>query len=596
MRFDDAFIDQVRSSASIVDVVSGYLPLKKKGKDFSALCPFHNEKTPSFYVSEVKQIFKCFGCGAGGDVFGFIMRMEGLNFHESIQHLAQSLGISLPASSPRAKGQSDQRSRWLKLMKTASAFFRSSLRSESGPNPAADYLRGRGIGPEAAQAYGIGFAPAGNALLRHALGEGYSKQDAIDCGLAKANDNGEVYSYFRNRVIFPIREPSGRIIAFGGRILGEGKPKYLNSPETEIYSKSRTLFGLDLARDEIRRRDAVILVEGYFDCVIPHQAGVRNIVASLGTSLTCEHAHALRRYTRNVFINYDPDPAGTNAALRSIELLLEEGFQIRVVELPDGLDPDDFIRDRGVEAYRERISSASPYLDFALTRLMQEQDDPYSPRAKQEIVTRILSLILKIPERIERAEHLKRVAHRLGIQEELLLAQFRKMPQRARADRIDGPAELRRLDDVPLWERVLLAALFEPEFSQQILEGIEDGMLNGLISEQAFRTVLQIRRSGMEPTLPRLRAEGADEAVLDLVERMAVGQDALPLSKESVQGGVERLRLSSIQRRLAQLKADQGSPGQSYEEQRRRQEEFQSLVLQERAIMSRVRTPAGAGT
>ena len=429
MRFDDTFIDQVRNGISIVDLVGGYVRLQKKGKDYGALCPFHSEKTPSFTVSEAKQIFYCFGCGTGGDVFKFIMLMENLTFPESIHQLAESQGIPLPQSTKKSEAESVRRQRLLKILEMATHFFCQRL---EGKNAALAYLKDRQITQETIHQFSIGYAPAGQHLLQELTGQGFDVEEVLACGLIKEGNSGQYYDKFRNRIMFPIHDLSGKTIAFGGRMLGDGIPKYLNSPETALYSKSRNLYPLDMTRNEIRKRDFAIIVEGYFDCIIPFRFGIRNVVASLGTSLTESQVKVLGRYTRNVVTNYDPDSAGTAATLRSIDLFLEQGFRVNVLQLPTGEDPDVFLRKQGTEAYREKLKSSQSYLDFVLSQVMSQQRDSFSPKGKQEVISQILPYLVKIPNAIERAEYVARIASRLQLDESLILLEMRKMPARKR--------------------------------------------------------------------------------------------------------------------------------------------------------------------
>ena len=594
MAFDDSFVEQVRNSVSVVDFVSRYVPLKKSGREYGALCPFHSEKTPSFWVNEEKQIFKCFGCGVGGDVFAFVMQMESLSFPEAIRFVAESCAIPLPASGRVAQKEIDEKNRLFKLMKLAGRLFQEALKAEGGQQ-ARQYLEARQIDSGTIQAFQMGYAPPGNVLLRRLLQEGYSRQDALACGLAKQNDRGEVYSNFRSRIMFPIRDLTGRVIAFGGRILGDGRPKYLNSPETKLYVKSRHLFGMDVARDEIRRLDQAILVEGYFDCVVPYQFGVKNVVASLGTSLTTGHVSLLARFSRNAIINYDPDLAGAKATMRSIDLLLEEGFQIRVMQLPGGQDPDTFVRENGVEAYRQKIEQAPQFFEYILEKQLQEVEDAFSPRGKREIVAQILPYLQKMADNVERAEWLNRVAVRLRVDEKLLWSELRKMPRRRGKPQASGAPDEERdpVEDSPieLWEKVLLAAVLEPELCRLVLESAEGELFAGLETESVFRTVFELRRQGLEPSVHKLRSESANQQVRDLVERMAFGEVGLQVDEDHVRGSIEKLRREQNRRRRIELKSRLAEPGLDFKEQ-------MELMAQLEALSKKVHAPRepAAGT
>ena len=547
MQFNDAFIDQVRSSVSIVDLIGGYVGLKKSGKDYAALCPFHQEKTPSFMVSEGKQIFKCFGCGVGGDIFSFVMLIENLGFPESIQYLAERHGIPIPqASQPGAKDK--QPARLAKIMETATQFFQQSLKEKK---EALDYLSDRQISEETIQQFGIGYAPPGRRLLDRLKEQGISEEEAIACGLVREDDSGRHYDKFRNRIMFPIRNLSGRAIAFGGRILGDGVPKYLNSPDTVLYKKSQNLYPLSVTRDEIRRRDFAILVEGYFDCVVPFQFGVRSIVASLGTSLTEDQVKILGRYTRNVVVNFDPDSAGTAAAMRSLDLFLAEGFRVNVLQLPGGTDPDTFIRTEGRQVYLDRVKASQPYLEFALSQFIDSQRDPFGPKGKQEIVLQILPYLSKIPNQIERVEYVSRVAARLQLDENLILLEMRKMPSRT-----GSTPELkfpRLLDQITPAENTLLTALLDEEWTSLVFQQLDPILFEGLRTREIFEKAFDLNQQEEKLDLIRLRNLVTDEDDRSLLESLALSSPNHPLSEELIRSSVLALRKKQYQRLSHQI-------------------------------------------
>lgn len=553
MQFEDHFIDQVRNSCSIVHLIGGYVRLKKSGKDYAALCPFHSEKTPSFMVSESKQIFKCFGCGAGGDAFKFIMLMENLSFPESIRYLAERHGIPLPREGKETEFASGNRQRLLKAMAAAAQFFQECLRQSAGSDGALAYLRRRQIEDSTIECFGIGFAPSGNQLLSTLQKQGFALEELEACGLVREGE-GQRYDRFRSRIVFPIRHFSGPTIAFGGRILGEGIPKYLNSPETPLYNKSSHLYALDVTRDEIRQRDFAVLVEGYFDCVVPFQYGIRNIVASLGTSLTQNQVKILARYTRKVVVNYDPDSAGVAATMRSIDLFLEQGLHVNIVRLPSGSDPDTFIRGEGVEAYQEKLKASQPYLEFALSRFVEEQPNPGSPKAKQEIVSQMLPYLARVSNRIERAEYVSRIASRLWIDENLIWAELRKT---ARPREQSLPVTVSRsLGDVTLAERTLLAALLEQQYSAQVLEHLDQELFEGLSTHPIFQAAWELKQQGQQIGILRLRERLEDALDVSLVEEAALRSSEVPLSDESIRGSIQALRRKQYERICRQIQEE----------------------------------------
>jgi len=550
MKFDDTFIEQVRNGISIVDLVGGYVRLQKKGKDYGALCPFHSEKTPSFMVSEAKQIFKCFGCQKGGDVFKFIMLMENLTFPESIHQLAESQGIPLPQSTKKSEAESVRRQRLLKILEIATQFFCQQLERKK---EALAYLKDRQITQETIHQFSIGYAPAGQHLLQELTGQGFDVKEVLACGLIKEGNSGGYYDNFRNRIMFPICNLSGKTIAFGGRILGDGIPKYLNSPETALYSKSRNLYPLDLTRNEIRQRDFAIIVEGYFDCIIPFRFGIRNVVASLGTSLTENQVKVLGRYTRNVVTNYDPDSAGTAATLRSIDLFLEQGFRVNVLQLPTGEDPDVFLRKQGTEAYREKLKSSQSYLDFVLSQFMSQQRDSFSPKGKQEVVSQVLPYLVKIPNPIERAEYVTRIASRLQLDESLILLEMRKMPARRETPRFDYSVPVEQGTRA---ENILLVAMLEEKWAASTFEQLEPELFEGLRTKKIFQGIFQLKEQATEITTIRLRELISEEKDRNLIEEMALRAGDFPLSEELIRSSVQTLRRKRSEHRIRQLQEE----------------------------------------
>ncbi|MCC8066673.1 MAG: DNA primase, partial [Clostridiales bacterium] len=374
MYYSDEIIEEVRQRSDIVSVVSGYVKLQRRGSSYFGLCPFHNEKSPSFSVSPGKQMYYCFGCGAGGGVFNFIMEYENYTFPEAVRFLADRAGISLPEEeySEEAKRARDLKSHVLELNKTAAKFYYYQLRAPQGQR-GMDYLKNRGLSDETMKHFGLGYAGQdGHMLYRYLKKQGISDQILKDSGLMQVNERQGMYDKFWNRVIFPIMDINHKVIGFGGRVMGDGKPKYLNSPETVVFDKSRNLYGLNFAR--VSKEKTLLVCEGYMDVISMHQAGFTNAVASLGTALTSRHASILKRYTDEVILTYDSDEAGIKAALRAIPLLKEAGVSTRVLHMDPYKDPDEFIKARGTEAFRERIEQAENSFLFELSVLEKSYD------------------------------------------------------------------------------------------------------------------------------------------------------------------------------------------------------------------------------
>ncbi len=428
----DEIINQIRDRVDIVEVVGQHVALSKAGQNFRGLCPFHHEKTPSFNVSPSRQIFHCFGCRVGGNVFSFLMKMTGASFPETVRELGQKVGIQVPELAgkgldPDAAG----RALLEKINQATAAWFRRNLLDATLGKEAQAYLVGRGIHPESSERFGLGFAPPEwDALVKALTREGFNPADLAAAGLAAARRQvsgspgaGGYYDTFRARVMFPIRDQRRRIVGFGGRALGEGTPKYLNSPDTSLFKKGQTLFGLDLARDAAGRTGSLIIVEGYFDAIALYQAGIGNVAATLGTALTADHIQKIRPFVSNVVLLFDPDPAGVRAALRSLDLFVNSGLGVRVVSLPDGDDPDTFVRKRGAEAFHSLQERAPSLLDFALEHCLKGAESG-TVEDRIRSVDDVLRVLQKSTHPIEKEERLRVVAERLGISQQRLIERY----------------------------------------------------------------------------------------------------------------------------------------------------------------------------
>ncbi len=424
MAIPEQIIDEVQSRTDIVEIISGYIPLKKLGKSHKALCPFHHEKTPSFVVSSEKQIYHCFGCGAGGNVFSFVMKHENIGFPEAVEMLAEKAGISIPKSSWRRDESSALANELYGANEAAREFFRQSLLTA---RQAMDYLESRGISAAAAEKFGIGYAPdSWEGLIGFAKRKGITEDTLEKAGLAIANDRGGHYDRFRNRIIFPISDLKGHILGFGGRVLDSSLPKYINSPETPIYSKGRNLYGLNISREEIKKEGHVLVVEGYLDFLIPYQAGIRNLIATLGTALTVDQIKLLKRFANTAIMVYDPDAAGETASIRNLDLFISEDVNVYVAELPPGNDPDGYIRKFGADDFRKIIKSSKNLFDYKIDKL-SSRIGMGSMYGKTRIAAEMLSTIAKIGNEVLKSGLVKRLAERLGVDEESIKAELKKV-------------------------------------------------------------------------------------------------------------------------------------------------------------------------
>ncbi len=414
MYFSDELIEEIRLKNDIVDVISGYVKLQKKGSSYFGLCPFHNEKSPSFSVSRAKQMYYCFGCGAGGNVITFIMEYENFTFVEAVRMLAERAGVEIPEVeySKEAKDRADLRTTLLEINKLAAKYFYAQLKTEQGKH-AHQYLTGRGLSEETITAFGLGYSNKySDDLYKYLKMKGYKDEMIAKAGLISVNEKSGVYDKFWNRVMFPIMDVNNKVIGFGGRVMGDAKPKYLNSPETEIFDKSRNLYGLNRARTS--RKSYFLICEGYMDVIALHQAGFTNAVASLGTALTTGHASLIKRYVNEVYLTYDSDEAGTKAALRAIPILKEAGITAKVIRMDPYKDPDEFIKNLGAEAFEERINKARNGFLFSL-EMLEKDYDMNSPEGKTQFYNEVAKRLTEFEEEIERNNYIEAVAEKYHV-------------------------------------------------------------------------------------------------------------------------------------------------------------------------------------
>jgi DNA primase len=426
--FPQRFIDDLKHQADIVVVIQDYVSLKKTGATYKGLCPFHGEKTPSFHVNRDKGFFHCFGCQAGGDVFKFLELHEKVGFADAVKLLAQRFGVALPEmeETDEQRANTGERETLLKVHESAAAWFRQQLTSDAGARIRRQ-IDGRGITDATSQALGLGFAPNSRDALKAALlTQGFSQGVLLRAGLVVQRDDGSVVDRFRNRLMIPICRDTGSVIAFGGRAVdADQQPKYLNSPETPIYSKGRTLYGLHLSRNAIRQRKFAILVEGYFDFAQVYQAGFEGVVASCGTALTPPQAQQLRRFTEKVVLSFDPDAAGQGAAAKSCEMLVAEGFSVNVAVLPAGDDPDTFVRKNGAPGYAERLEHSTPYLEYLLDRAAANHN-LNTDEGRVNFLGDMLPVAGRIPDAAMRDRFADRLAFKARITDEVVRAEIRK--------------------------------------------------------------------------------------------------------------------------------------------------------------------------
>jgi DNA primase len=504
-----SFAEKVKQQADIVRVIGEYVRLRKTGQNFTGLCPFHQEKTPSFAVHPVRQIYHCFGCGAGGDVFKFVMELDKCAFPEAVRTVAEKCGIAVPQPrerSPEERREGQQRTALVEMHREASMFFARVLHEGNEGKVAAAYLEDRGLDKAAMLRFGLGFAPSGGDALLRVLKQKYPEKLLEVSGLFSRDQSGRLYDRFRRRIMFPIANEAGKIIAFGGRAMGDDMPKYLNSPETPIYSKSNVLYHLDRAKESLRQNDFGILVEGYMDAIAVARAGFANVVASCGTSLAEPQIKLLGRFTRRVVVNYDPDTAGQAATERSLALLLEKEFDVRVLALPGKADPDKFLKEQGVEAYRKVLAQSPPYLDYLIGRARAM--DRTTAAGKVAALNFLMPYVQKLPNRLLRSEWATRIASELRVDEPVLREALRRAATERRSE-VKPNAELLASPLKPA-ERRLMQMLVEAEgFRGQLASELAAGALHrGLESERILS--LLIEKAG-EPVDMATLASALDE-------------------------------------------------------------------------------------
>ncbi len=487
--YSDDILDEVARANDIVGVIQGYFPLKRAGKDYKALCPFHPEKTPSFTVSPAKQIFKCFGCGAGGSVFNFIMMKENVTFPEAVRILAERAGVRLKTD-PEARKRAGRVRRLRKVLDRATRLFEAALKDEELGRPAREYLAGRGFEEEVIERFRIGYAPPGwDRLLKKAEQAGVEADLLEAAGLVTRRDDGSgLYDRFRNRVIFPILDTLSRPVAFGGRTLGDDPAKYLNSPETALFRKAEHLYGLPQARPGIEQERRAVVVEGYTDVVMAHQAGMTNVVATLGTALTADHVRTLKRYADDVVLVFDSDAAGQRAADRAVELFLAEDVGVYVTELPEGKDPFDVCREEGAEGFASHLAEATEALEYKWKLVRNAFGADASPAAKRRALEAMLESLARAPaltagEPGVRGEMLLgRIGQTLGVSQDALrreLARVRRRAKRSAAGMEVGAALPEKAAEGRRWaaERDILTALVHwPSRTAEVAEALPGGV------------------------------------------------------------------------------------------------------------------------
>jgi DNA primase len=545
------------------------------------LCPFHNEKSPSFTVHVVHQFYKCFSCGVSGDVVKFVQEKEGLSFYEALKSLSERYGIPMPKRSGYADEDSKLRGALLAMHEQAEETFRANLKSPAG-EAARSYIAKRGLAPETVEHFGLGYSDrSGRALVRLFEQRGFPVAQMEQSGLVGKRQDGSLYDRFRNRLMFPIHNESGKIIAFGGRALSpEDEPKYLNSPETPIYKKSHVLYNLHRAREGVRKDDRAILVEGYMDAIGVTAAGFRNVVASCGTALTTQQVQAVKRHSHRIAVNFDPDAPGANAAERSIDLLLAEGMQVRIVELDGDLDPDEYCKERGSAAYQERLEGAKGYFYWLADRVRAKHDMRTS-EGKVAVLNFLLPKLHAISDQLERMTVANDVAGYIGVDRGMVLDHFRKTVTERSEKAIERPVSPLRHD-----ERMLLIALLtDAELRSDMIGRLRSlQTIETLPSRVIFQAIFALEEAGGRVGFDEVNGR-LEEADQNLLAQAVLNEDG-EISREEVMAAMESMQRSEQQFLRGQLKSriSESERGGRFDEAMRLTAELQAL---ERAARGR---------
>jgi DNA primase len=522
-------VSAIRDRSNIVEVISSYLPLRRSGANYLGLCPFHQEKSPSFNVNAPRQIFHCFGCGTGGNVFTFLMRMEGLTFPEAVKRLGEKVGITVEETpvTPADRQRRDQRERLLRINEAAGAFYHRLLLEDAAGAPGRRYLRQRGYEADMVRAFRLGFAPdQWEALAGHLATQGFTAEELRAAGLVREGREGRGdRDLFHNRLLFPILDPEGRVVAFGGRVLDDGTPKYLNSPETLVYQKGRTLYGLYQGRDAIRHSRTVLVVEGYFDLLALHRAGIANAVAACGTALTADHARLLKRYAEQVLLVFDADKAGRQATFRAMDALLPEGLTVKAVSLAAGEDPDSFLASQGAEALQSRLAAARPVLELFLDEQLQLHGDGIEGRARA--AEEVLARIRRLPSDLERDLYLKQLAARTGLDQKLLQTRSGAVVTARPALRPAGQAPRNGPDAAERTQTFLLRLMLVNERARQRVSSEGTAVLFSSLPHRAVADHL-LAMADATGNLPEQLLDGlADSAAQALLSGLMLAEDQL---------------------------------------------------------------------
>ncbi|MDP3919716.1 MAG: DNA primase [Candidatus Omnitrophota bacterium] len=562
MRYDDRIVDEVQAANDIVEVINQYAPLKRSGRNLKACCPFHQEKTASFMVSPEKQIYHCFGCGVGGDVFGFLMRYENMTFPEALRRLADQAGISLPEVSRKSEEGPSESEKLYEIYRLAAKFYRECFMKTDEGRQAREYFKNRGFDENVASEFEVGWAPDGwKNLFEFLVKKGFPQELLLKSRLINRSPKGNFYDTFRSRLLFPIHNLQGKVVAFGGRLIGDGDgPKYLNSPENPIFLKRRELFGLYVARRHIDRElPQVLIVEGYLDFLRLYAEGFKAAVATLGTALTEDHVRILKRFADEAVVIYDGDRAGEAASLRGLEVFLEQGMSVKLIRMPEGFDPDDFLKKKGTEAFRGLLASAQDFFDYKL-EVLRERYDIKDALGLMKITNEFLETLAKVKQPILLDRYLRILSGTLGVDENSLrteLAKLRKRTQ-SRGQTLGTNTASPQKQSVRAEDEILLVSLMllENRFCEMAMGQIEVNEFEDKAAAGVFQMLCSMHEKGEDLSWNRVLNRISDGGLKErIIASSTVSLDDREMNK-AFSDCVKKVKKKQVAKRLDALRQE----------------------------------------
>ena len=584
-------LDEIRQKVDIVSVISEYLPLKKSGSNFRALCPFHSEKTPSFMVSPAKQIYHCFGCGEGGNVFNFVMKYEHLDFPDAVRKIANKVGVRIPETYYPDKRKESLFNQLYKINQEALRFYNSYLINSDEAKKARDYLRDRGFDSKTIDSFKLGYAPGKwGALFNYLKKKGYASELIEKAGLITHKKGANYYDLFRDRLIFPINNTYDKVIGFGARTLSEDKlPKYINTPETPIFSKRKNLYGLNLAKRDIVSKDVVIIVEGFTDCIRAHLNDIKETVASLGTALTIEQIRILKRYTKNVVLVYDADQAGELASLRGLDLLVAEDIIPKIVSLPQNYDPDRYIQEFGPDEFRDLIKRASNLFDYKIN-LLSSKYDVKKPEAKAKITAEFLPTLRKINNAVLKSAYAKELAERLEINEESILSELSKYKEIDYSD-YEEKGDISKEINMDIAEKLLLTLMVENNhLIDQVRENLEPDDFSSFYTRKIVSEIYEMRQNNQEVNSSRLIDRFSDENIIRAISLISLDVPEIKDINKNLVDCIRTIKRRNIEKRLKHLQLELKVAQDKKIESRMREitSQFNDLVKKQKELITKI--------